>query len=100
MDTMGIQWRGAAALVGEKSEEVTWHLEYEISSEEVTISWSHAYAREGILGKRFSLKKGTEVGEQRISWEWRRDGMTCQSTGSMRTFMGIKTSCRKKRPAH
>lgn len=63
----GIQRGGAAALVGEKPEVVPKHLEPEINFEEVTISWSHGYAGEEILGERFSVKKGTEVGGQRIS---------------------------------
>lgn len=53
--------------LGGKAEVVTKHLESEISFEKVTISWNHGYAREEILGERFSRRKGIEGGEQRIS---------------------------------
>lgn len=65
----GYHWRntveGAATLVGEISGMVTKYLESKLSFEELVISWSHAYTRN--LGKRFSMSKGTEAGEQRTS---------------------------------
>lgn len=80
---------------------VTKHLESEISFEEVTISWSHGYAREEIPGKKVQHEerhRGRRAKDFPRKGDW--FGMACQSTRSMRKCVGIKTSCREKKPAH
>jgi len=66
----------------------------------VTISWSHGYAREEILGKMFSVKKGTEVGGQRISLGPETGWYDLPKHKKHEKVYGIKTNCREKKPAH
>lgn len=55
---------------------LTKHLEAEISFEKVTMSWSHGYTREGILGGKGSVGEKAErreskgcLWEQRLVWD-------------------------------